>query len=164
MGSVVQPGPTVPVETGDDTRCSGRSIDIPADLTVHPWQAWNTATVPVPDRSLFADRLRTELRGLRLSQAALAEQLGVSQQTVSKWLTGETQPRVKLLPALAEALGMEPTDLSAALVARAEPKTLDEAMELRVAALDRRIRDLTPAQMDRLEAYVRGLRDGAGSS
>jgi transcriptional regulator with XRE-family HTH domain len=120
--------------------------------------------VPAPDRSLFADRLRTELRALRLSQAALAEQLGVSQQTVSKWLTGETQPRVKLLPALAEALGMEPTDLSAALVARAEPKSLDEAMELRVAALDRRIRDLTPAQMDRLEAYIRGLRDGAGSA
>lgn len=114
-----------------------------------------------PDRSLFADRLRTELRAARLSQAALAEQLGVSQQTVSKWLTGETQPRVKLLPALAEALDMAPTELSAALVARAEPKSLDEATEMRVAALDRRIRDLSPQQLDRLEAYVRGLSDGA---
>lgn len=116
-----------------------------------------------PDRSLFAERLRSELRRAHMSQAALADRLGVSQQTVSKWLTGETQPRVKLLPALAEALGLEPTDLSAALVARTEPKTLDEEMELRVAALDRRIRDLSPEQMDRLEAYLRGLRDGAAS-
>lgn len=99
---------------------------------------------------------------MRLSQATLADRLGVSQQTVSKWLAGETQPRVKLLPALAEALGMDPTDLSAALVARTEPKTLDEATELRVAALDRLIRDLDDAQMDRVEAYIRGLRDASG--
>lgn len=98
-----------------------------------------------------------------MSQAALANRLGVSQQTVSKWLTGETQPRVKLLPTLAEALGLEPTDLSAALVAQAEPKTLDEETELRVAALERRIRDLAPEHLDRLEAYLRGLRDGASS-
>jgi transcriptional regulator with XRE-family HTH domain len=117
--------------------------------------------VLAPDRTLFADRLRTELRAARMSQAALAEQLGVSQQTVSKWLTGETQPRVKLLPALAEALHMAPTELSAALVARAEPTTLDEATEMRVAAIERRIRELPPEHLDRLEAYVRGLHDGA---
>ena len=117
--------------------------------------------MPALDRSLFADRLRRQLRSKKLSQAALAAHLGVSQQTVSKWLSGETQPRVKLLPALAEALGMDPTDLSAALVARAEPRNLDEAMELRVAALDRLIRDLDLDQMDRVEAYIRGLRDAS---
>lgn len=101
------------------------------------------------------------MRLLGLSQKAVAARVGVSQQTVSKWLTGETQPRVKLLPALADALSIDPTELSAALVAINEPAPGDAASELRLAALDRQIRDLTPAQMDQLEAYVRGLRDGA---
>jgi transcriptional regulator with XRE-family HTH domain len=103
------------------------------------------------------------MRLLGLSQKAVAARVGVSQQTVSKWLTGETQPRVKLLPALADALSLDPTELSAALVAVAEPVAGDAASELRVAALDRQIRDLAPAQMDQLEAYLRGLRDGARS-
>jgi transcriptional regulator with XRE-family HTH domain len=101
------------------------------------------------------------MRLLGLSQKSVAARVGVSQQTVSKWLTGETQPRVKLLPALADALSLDPTELSAALVAADEPVPGDAASELRLAALDRQIRDLTPAQMDQLEAYVRGLRDGA---
>lgn len=101
------------------------------------------------------------MRLLGLSQKAVAIRIGVSQQTVSKWLTGETQPRVKLLPALADALSLDATELSAALVAVDEPVSQDTASELRLAALDRQIRDLSPAQMDQLEAYVRGLRDGA---
>lgn len=103
------------------------------------------------------------MRLLGLSQKVVAARVGVSQQTVSKWLTGETQPRVKLLPALADALSLDPTELSAALMAMTEPAPTDAASELRLAALDRQIRDLSPAQMDQLEAYLRGLRDGARS-
>lgn len=39
-----------------------------------------------------------------LSQEALAEQIGVSRQAVSKWETGEATPEVSKLPLLAQAL------------------------------------------------------------
>ena len=115
-----------------------------------------------PPPTALARRLRDEMRANHLSQAAVAQRVGVSQQTVSKWLTGETQPRPKLFQALADVLGIDARDLTATLVAPADrPLTLDEAIEQRLAVLDRRIRDLTPEQLHRLEAYVRGLRDGA---
>jgi DNA-binding transcriptional regulator YiaG len=50
-------------------------------------------------------------RRLGLSQAALAEELGVRQQTVSEWETGRYQPRgasARLLGMLAEASGDVP--------------------------------------------------------
>lgn len=117
--------------------------------------------MPSSPRTALAERLRAELRASGISQAALAEQVGVSQQTVSKWLTAETQPRPKLLTSLARALGIDPTELSATLVADdAAPPSADRLTEMRVAALDRRIRDLPPEQLGKLEAYVRGLLDG----
>lgn len=115
-------------------------------------------------RPPLAELLRDQMRLLGLSQADVATRVGVRQQTVSKWLTGETQPRVKLLPALADTLGLEPTHLSTALVPpRVEPD-LEEVSEVRVAAFARRMRDLSPEQMDRLEAYLRGLQDGAAGA
>lgn len=118
--------------------------------------------MPSPKRTALAERLRVELRASGISQAALAEQVGVSQQTVSKWLTAETQPRPKLLGSIARALGIDATDLSAALVAdETEPPSADRLTEMRIAALDRRIRELNPDQLSRVEAYVRGLLDGA---
>lgn len=116
-----------------------------------------------PPRAPLAELLRDQMRLLGLSQADVAGRVGVRQQTVSKWLTGETQPRVKLLPALAETLSMESTGLSMALVPPTEEPTPEEAAEVRVAAFARRMRDLSPEQMDRLEAYLRGLQDGAAS-
>ncbi len=55
-----------------------------------PWTAADVATLR---------------RRLRLSQAALAERMGIRQQTVSEWETGRYQPRgasAKLLTMLAE--------------------------------------------------------------
>lgn len=112
-------------------------------------------------RPPLAELLRDQMRLLGLSQADVAARVGVRQQTVSKWLTGETQPRVKLLPALAETLGLQPTDLSQALVPPTEEPSPEEVSELRVTAFARRMRELTPEQMDRLEAYLIGLQDGA---
>ncbi|WCO66377.1 helix-turn-helix transcriptional regulator [Iamia majanohamensis] len=114
-----------------------------------------------PD-SAFSTRLRGELAASGLSQAELARRVGVSQQTVSKWLAAETQPRIKVVPLLAEALDLSPTELSATLVsangAGAFVASTDDA---RVAALVHRIRSLAPAQLARVEAYVHGLRDAA---
>ena len=41
-----------------------------------------------------------------LSQEALADRLGVSRQSVSKWETGESTPDIAKLPALAAAFGV----------------------------------------------------------
>lgn len=39
-----------------------------------------------------------------LSQVALAAMVGVSQQSIAKWESGEAYPRASQLPALAKAL------------------------------------------------------------
>ncbi len=49
-------------------------------------------------------------RHLRLSQSALADELGTRQQTVSEWETGRYRPRgtsVRLLGIIAERAGFE---------------------------------------------------------
>lgn len=110
-------------------------------------------------RTPFSARLRGELAASGLSQAELARQIGVSQQTVSKWLGAETQPRIKLLPALADALQLSTTDLSATLVSCNGSTPPLHAEEERVIALTRRLRRLDPVQLAQVEAYIHGLHD-----
>ena len=53
-----------------------------------------------------------QLRELRnLTQAELAEKIGVSSKTVSKWETGKGLPDISLLQPLAEALGISVIEL-----------------------------------------------------
>lgn len=55
------------------------------------------------------------IRALRLAegmtQAALAQALGVSDKAVSKWENGRGAPDVSLLPQLSQLLGVDPGDL-----------------------------------------------------
>lgn len=55
------------------------------------------------------------IRALRLAegmtQAALAQALGVSDKAVSKWENGRGAPDVSLLPQLSQLLGVDPVDL-----------------------------------------------------
>lgn len=53
-------------------------------------------------------RLRTEKN---MTQAELAELLHVTRQTVSSWERGNSTPDLELLPAIAEALGTDQTNL-----------------------------------------------------
>ena len=46
-----------------------------------------------------------------LTQEQLAEHLGISPQSVSKWETAVTMPDISLLPALAEELGVSIDEL-----------------------------------------------------
>ena len=46
-----------------------------------------------------------------MSQAALADKIGVEQKAVSLWETGVTSPRADKLPQLANVLGCEINDL-----------------------------------------------------
>ncbi len=116
--------------------------------------------MPRSHHTPFADYLRAELLRTRMTQVDLAARLGVSQQTVSKWLNGETRPRLELLPGLADVLGARTVDISALLIGDGDEPSSDETVEERVAAIARGARRLTPAQLDRLEAYLRGLLDG----
>ena len=49
--------------------------------------------------------------GRNLTQAALAEKIGVSDKTVSKWETGKGLPDITLLQPLAQALGISVIEL-----------------------------------------------------
>lgn len=55
------------------------------------------------------------IRQLRMekgySQAALADKIGVSQQAVTQWETGDAMPRADKLPELARLLGCKVDDL-----------------------------------------------------
>lgn len=57
--------------------------------------------------SLLAETVKIRREELRLDQAELARQVGVGQQTVSRWEAGLAMPRPERLPALAEALGLD---------------------------------------------------------
>lgn len=44
------------------------------------------------------------LRKNNITQSQLAAKIGITQQLVSKWVTGGCQPQIDMLPKLAEAL------------------------------------------------------------
>lgn len=52
------------------------------------------------------------LRG-DMTQAELAKELGIDRSTVAKWETGKANPRVELLPKLAEILNCSIDELFA---------------------------------------------------
>jgi len=57
------------------------------------------------------DDLKTLRRRKFKTQKELATQVGVSYQTVQTWEAGSAQPRLRHIPKLAEALGVEPEQL-----------------------------------------------------
>jgi transcriptional regulator with XRE-family HTH domain len=60
---------------------------------------------------IFADTLRSRRAEMRLNQRDLAAQLGVKQQTVSRWESGTALPRPDRVSQLAKALGMNRSEL-----------------------------------------------------
>jgi transcriptional regulator with XRE-family HTH domain len=58
----------------------------------------------------FADWLTSVLRRQGLSQEAAAQRIGVSVRTVSRWLTGTTEPRLRDLRRVHAIFGPPPTD------------------------------------------------------
>jgi len=53
----------------------------------------------------WSDRLRQLLRDMKLTQAGLAERLGVSPATVSRWLAGKNEPTAETYVALGNLAG-----------------------------------------------------------
>lgn len=59
----------------------------------------------------FSERLTSLRKGRGLSQEALAEQLGVSRQAVSKWEKGEAMPELSKLDAICRFFDVSPNYL-----------------------------------------------------
>ena len=51
------------------------------------------------------NRIEERLKAKKMSQKDLAEKLGVTEVTVSRWLNGERDPSIETLNRIAEALG-----------------------------------------------------------
>ena len=60
---------------------------------------------------LLSEELRTRREELQISQAELANRLQVSQQTISRWENGSTSPGPRRIAELADALGLNLSDL-----------------------------------------------------
>ncbi len=63
------------------------------------------------DKYTFANNLYELRTSQNMTQKQLAKYLGVSNKAVSKWETGETMPRVKMLQEIAECFGISYSDL-----------------------------------------------------
>lgn len=63
------------------------------------------------DQARIGAFIRSVRKESGLTQEQLAERLGVSQRSVSRWETGRTMPDYSLLPALCEALGINVAEL-----------------------------------------------------
>jgi DNA-binding XRE family transcriptional regulator len=61
-----------------------------------------------PEHRSFAEWLSSVLKREGLSQEAAARQLGVSVKTVSRWVGGETEPRLRELRRIHEVFGEAP--------------------------------------------------------
>lgn len=74
--------------------------------------------------SIFGDFVKLRREELRLDQVALARQLGVQQQTVSKWEQAKTVPKPGRIRELAEVLRVDVSDLMryAGYLAEGDPK------------------------------------------
>jgi DNA-binding XRE family transcriptional regulator len=63
---------------------------------------------PPPDPATFAEWMSRTLRREGLTQEAAARQLGVSVKTVSRWVGGATEPRMRDLRRIQEVFGETP--------------------------------------------------------
>ena len=69
---------------------------------------------PPPARHPGATAIANARRGLGITQAVLAEQLGISRSAVTQWETGRASPRPRTVGKLLSLLGLEPAGAAGA--------------------------------------------------
>lgn len=89
------------------------------------------------ERLEFKDLIRRLRMERGLSQAELAERLGMAQRTVSSWETGDALPRPRVIRKLAQILNYPEADL---MIAANLARTAAEAK--RIAESDRPVYDI----------------------
>jgi transcriptional regulator with XRE-family HTH domain len=62
-------------------------------------------------RKVIKDNIRAARLAATLTQAALADMLGVTQKDISRWETGVREPSATWIKKLAEALGVSADEL-----------------------------------------------------
>ncbi len=97
------------------------------------------------DDNWFGPRLKALRRQANLTQQALADRLGVGQQTVREWERGDKRPLLERIPRLAEVLGVSPgrlfPDGESPTPDRVEDTLPPEAsVEARLARIERQLR------------------------
>lgn len=97
-----------------------------------------------PVRVTLAERLTELLRTYGYSQATVAEAVGVTQQTVARWVHGTHTPGPRHLPKLETFLGVPVGHLSA----------LVSGVDLPAPSGVRIPPDLTAAELAAVQAYV----------
>lgn len=85
----------------------------------------------------FGARLRTARKHSGLNQTELAERIGVTRQTITKWEREHRLMRPSALPRLAEALGVTPDELFPR-----QPTPAEASDRERIAQLEQDLRDL----------------------
>lgn len=98
-----------------------------------------------------------------MEQTDVAERVGVTQQTVSKWENGESVPKGRNVLPLANALGVNQNDLTARLLQEHNAGgPTAEALELdvRVAELEQEVAGLKTEWAEVRQAFRRLLGDG----
>jgi DNA-binding XRE family transcriptional regulator len=116
----IQPSPAAPngARSGLATERTAESTvtTTPVADTGAPWAASDTSVaadelagiVPLGTPDTFADWMSTALRREGLTQEAAARMLGVSVKTVSRWVGGATEPRMRDLRRIQEVFGEIP--------------------------------------------------------
>jgi DNA-binding XRE family transcriptional regulator len=110
----VRTGPAPGAAAPAAAAASGRAAAVPAQ----PAAAGGSPQVPTPTEPValggpgqpdtFAEWMSTALRREGLTQEAAARQLGVSVKTVSRWVGGATEPRMRDLRRIQEVFGQVP--------------------------------------------------------
>jgi Helix-turn-helix len=100
----VRPGAPAPSRPLSPTQSAAALQAVPAAST----QASDGSTAPAPSAGTFAEWMSSALRREGLTQEAAARQLGVSVKTVSRWVGGATEPRMRDLRRIQEVFGEVP--------------------------------------------------------
>lgn len=64
---------------------------------------------------VFSKRLKEAMNEQRVTQVQLAEQLGIGKSSISQYLSGKNEPKVKTMTSIAEALNVSVDWLSGAI-------------------------------------------------
>lgn len=104
-----------------------------------------------PDRMTLADALALEVERREITQTEAATQIGVAQQVLSRWISGENTPKAEYVPAIARFLHISQADVRSMRAQERKPRPGDLArrmdrIETRLGTLEGLVRTLVERQ------------------
>lgn len=108
----------------------------------------------------FGDRIRSGRRALSLTQRELAEQLGVSNTSISNWEKGLSRPDADLIQKLCAILHLQPNDFYAAENPASRPAVSDDDIKFALFGGDGEITDAMYDEVKRFAAFLKQRQGG----